>query len=133
MILLLDTHVLVWSQEFPERIGPKTKRSLLDPGNEICVSPFSTLELARLVSMGHVTFKIGLDAWLANSLVLLKARSLAFDHRIALAAYDLPGAFHKDPADRVLVATARVEGAILITADELILKYPHVHARDARK
>ena len=133
MRLLLDTHVFVWTQEDPRRLGPQTRRSLLDPNNDLCVSPFSTLELARLVYSGKLILKAGLDVWLTNAINLLQARSLSFDHRVAEEAYALPGAFHKDPADRVLVSTARVECATLITADDLILKYPHVRARDARK
>jgi PIN domain nuclease of toxin-antitoxin system len=59
--------------------------------------------------------------------------SSSIDHRIAAEAYSLPGEFHKDPADRLLVATARVLGAALVTPDELILAYPYVRTLDARK
>ena len=52
-------------------------------------------------------------------------------HEIAAEAYNLPGHFHKDPIDRVLVATARLERLTLITADDLILRYPHVKTAHA--
>ena len=133
MTLLLDTHVLVWTQEAPAKLGPRTQRSLLDPDNEILVSAVSTLEIARLVHMGHIVLKVGLDVWLATALSSLQARRLSIDHRIAQEAYSLPGTFHKDPADRLLTATARIESATLVTADDLILKYPHVQTSDARK
>jgi PIN domain nuclease of toxin-antitoxin system len=57
----------------------------------------------------------------------------AITHEIALQSYLLPGDFHKDPADRILVATARVLGCTLVTADTLILNYPHLVVWDARK
>jgi PIN domain nuclease of toxin-antitoxin system len=133
MKLLLDTHVLVWSQNSPDNLGPKTRRRLLDPANEILVSAASTLEIARLVHLGLIAMKVGLDVWLNTALTSLQARSLVIDHRIARDAYSLPSPFQKEPGDRLLVATARGEGATLVTADDLILKYPHVQSMDARK
>lgn len=50
---------------------------------------------------------------------------------IASEAYELPVAFHKDPVDRVLVATARIHDLVLLTADDLILRYPHVKTLSA--
>ena len=55
-----------------------------------------------------------------------------FTHDVALAAYDLPGEFHRDPADRVLVATAMESALTLVTADERILTYKHLLSLDAR-
>ena len=48
-----------------------------------------------------------------------------------MEAYALPGTFHRDPADRVLVATARRDGLTLVTADDRILAYPHLRTQDA--
>lgn len=79
------------------------------------VSPISTLEIGRLVYIGQLRLKHAFAEW-KNT------------HEIAWDAYNLPGKFHNDPADRVLVATARIERLTLMTADELILTYPHVKA-----
>lgn len=133
MKLLLDTHVLVWSQEAPSNLGAKAQRHLLDTANEILISAATTLEIARLVHLGHIVLKVGLSEWFAEAFKSIHARLLVIDHRIALEAYSLPGAFHKDPADRLLVATARIESTKLLTADDLILKYPHVQSLDARR
>ena len=54
-------------------------------------------------------------------------------HEVAMEAYALPGTFHRDPADRVLVATARRDGLTLVTAGARILAYPHVRTQDARR
>jgi len=57
--------------------------------------------------------------------------TLAVSWDIASEAYELPVAFHKDPVDRVLVATARIHDLVLLTADDLILRYPHVKTLSA--
>ena len=133
MKLLLDTHVVIWSQEVPANLGRKTRRLLVDPANELLISAASTLEIARLVANGQIVMKVGLDIWLQRAIAALQARGVVIDHRIAQEAYSLPGGFHKDPADRLLLATARIEGAALVTADDVILRYPHVQVVDARK
>jgi PIN domain nuclease of toxin-antitoxin system len=63
----------------------------------------------------------------------LMVETVPFTHEIAEAAYRLQEPFHKDPADRILVATAALENLTLMTADERILKYKHLHTLNARK
>jgi PIN domain nuclease of toxin-antitoxin system len=125
---LLDTHVWIWSQENPERLGTKTRRELANLDAERFVSPISTVEIARLVHIGLLRLKHAFAEWKNLSLANLNAETVGLTHEIAWDAYNLPGKFHNDPADRVLVATARIERLTLVTADDLILKYPHVKA-----
>lgn len=132
MNLLLDTHVWVWTQEAPERIGPAAMALLADGANPLFVSTISTLEIARLVDGGLLAVKGSLERWVARSLELVMARTLEVSHAVALEAYALPRPFHRDPADRLLVATARRHGLALLTADERILAYPAVETIDAR-
>ena len=132
MRLLLDTHVLVWTQEGVERFGPKTVAELTDSAIERIVSPVSALEIARLVDVGRIELDVGTKQWLDDTITSLRCRTIEVSHGIAVEAYDLPGALHKDPADRLLVATARVHELTLLTADEQILAYPHAATRDAR-
>ena len=127
MRYLLDTHVWIWSQEVPERLNAKTRRELADLDQERFVSPISTLEVARLIHLGLLRLKHTFTEWKELSLAELGASTLGLTHEIAWEAYNLPGTFHADQADRVLVATARVEKLTLITADDLILRYPHVN------
>ncbi len=75
----------------------------------------------RLLCLKHAFAK-----WKNLSLANLHAETIGLTHEIAWDAYNLPGKFHNDPADRVLVATAKIERLTLMTADDLILKYPHV-------
>ena len=133
MKLLLDTHVWIWSQQEPERLGSRTKGLLVSPEHESHVSTVSTLELARLAAAGVIVPSITLREWVERSIDALQARTLGPSHEVALEAYALPEPFHKDPADRVLVATARCHDLTMVTADERILSYPGVRTRDARR
>jgi len=81
----------------------------------------SSLEIARLISGRLPELQGDLDRWVWSAIDSIEARSLDVDHRVAIKAYKLPGRFHNDPADRMLVATARIHGLTLMTADERIL------------
>jgi len=131
--LLLDTHVWIWTQEKPDEMGEETRHMILDGENEILVSSVSTLEIARMVSIGSIVLARELRHWVREGLLALEGKSLVIDHEVAAESYHLPEPFHKDPADRMLVATARLQGCTLLTADRLILDYPHVRSVDARR
>jgi PIN domain nuclease of toxin-antitoxin system len=131
--VLLDTHVWVWTQEEPDRFGPRTKRLLVGAEHENAVCPISTLEISRLVATGDISLSIPLGEWVRQSMADLAAQTVSVTHEVAMEAYALPGTFHRDPADRVLIAAARQNGLTLVTADERILAYPHVRTQDARR
>lgn len=133
MSYLLDTHIWIWSQESPERLGEKSRRELADITQERFVSAMSTFEIARLIHLGLLRLKHRFTEWKRASLAELNALTIDVTHEIAWEAYNLPGTFHNDPADRVLVATARVAKLTLITADDLILRYPHVKTVSAKR
>ena len=132
MALLLDTHVWIWSQAAPENLGIEAETLLAAPEESLFLSPVSTLEIARLISGGRLVLKENLDDWISTSVEFLNCATADFSHQVAMAAYALPGRFHRDPADRMLVATARVHELTLLTADQRILDYAHVDSRDAR-
>ncbi len=133
MSFLLDTHVWIWTQESPDAIGAKARARLETTAEDVCVSTVSTLEIARLVAGGLLELKGSLERWVRSAVDSLEARSIDVDHRVAIEAYKLPGKFHKDPADRMLVATARLGDLTLVTADERILSYRPVRTLDARR
>ncbi len=133
MRLLLDTHVWIWSQVSPDRIGTNTQTELLNSANALFVSPVSTLEISRLCFLKRLQLTMGLKSWVAKSLEFLKAQTVDFSHDIGVESYNLPEPFHRDPADRMLVATARLHGLQLVTVDENLLHYSHVATLDARK
>jgi PIN domain nuclease of toxin-antitoxin system len=131
--VLLDTHVWIWTQEQPERLGPRTKRLLIGAEHENAVCPISTLEISRLVAATEIRLSMPLAEWVVESMADLAAQTVSMSHEVAMEAYALPGTFHKDPADRILVAVARRNGLTLVTADDRILSYPHVRTQDARR
>jgi PIN domain nuclease of toxin-antitoxin system len=133
MKFLLDTHIWIWSHEAVERLGSKTKASLSDVGQQRFVSAISTFEIARLIARGLLRFRQPFPQWKEDSLRELHAVALNVTHEIAWEAYNLPGIFHNDPADRILVATARLHDLIVVTADDLILRYAHVKTAAARR
>ena len=131
MSLLLDTHVWVWSQVEPHRIGGKAMRRLEKAGERLFVATISSLEISRLVQFGLLELEGDLESWIKDSLEALQCNSIELSHQTAIGAYQLQGNFHKDPADRILVAIAREHELTLVTADERILNYGHVKTLNA--
>ena len=126
MRLLLDTHAWILAQESPEKFGRRTRTLLEDIGNNVSISAMAALEIARLIFLRRIQLAEPPSTWIADSVRALGVQLLDVTSQIAAEAYELPGNFHKDPVDRVLVATARLHNLTLLTADELILRYPHV-------
>jgi PIN domain nuclease of toxin-antitoxin system len=117
----------------PNRLGASTKALLLESSQELFVSSISTLEISRLVWGNKLELGLSVGDWMKRALNFSGAKTLVLGHSIAEETYLLPEPFHRDPADRILVASARNKGLMLITADERILSYPHVSTLDARK
>jgi PIN domain nuclease of toxin-antitoxin system len=80
-----------------------------------------------------MVLQIPLDEWVDKSLEDLRADSIAVTYEIAVEAYRLPEPFHRDPADRQIVACARLHELTVVTADERILNWKHVKTLDARQ
>jgi PIN domain nuclease of toxin-antitoxin system len=81
-----------------------------------------------LTERGRLALAMEISPWLALVEQIERLRFVPVDNAIALASVALPGEFHKDPADRIIVATARALGAPVISADEKIRSYPHVRS-----
>ena len=131
--LLLDTHVWLWALESPDKMGRKCRAALESDENTLFVSTISTVEFGQLISVDKISFKSTLESWARRGTELLGLKTAELSHAIAILAYNLPGVFHKDPADRILVATAIHHGYTIVSADERILEYPHVLSLDARR
>lgn len=132
MSLLLDTHVWIWSQEEPERIGGQARRRMERADERLYVATISSLEIARLIHVGLLGLNGTLERWIKDSLEALQCSAIEMSHQVAIGAYQLPGTFHKDPVDRILVATARAHHLTLVTADERILRYRSAKTFNAR-
>lgn len=119
-MIMLDTHALVWWVSTPRRVPAKARRQVdevLGAGDTIAVSSISIWEVALLVERGRLEFRIPLDAWIAGVEALPFLRFIPVDNRIACRAVVLKDFPNRDPADRMILATALGLGATLVTAD----------------
>ncbi|MBI4645452.1 MAG: type II toxin-antitoxin system VapC family toxin [Bacteroidia bacterium] len=126
-MILLDTHIWVWwVNEDPSLI--KKHRSLLENLNlgEAAISIISCWEIAKKVEVEKLKLKKPVSDWLEIAIKSSAVAIIPIDLKIILDSTSLPGKFHKDPADQLIVATARVLDISLLTADEKILKYKFV-------
>jgi PIN domain nuclease of toxin-antitoxin system len=134
--LLLDTHTWIWLTDGNRKLGEDSKRAIRRAYREsqAVVSAISPWEIALLVSKGRVTLEQDALDWIRASLAIPGLRLVALEPEIAVASTRLPFEMHADPADRILVATARHLGATLVTADRALLelaKNGHFRAMDA--
>ena len=123
MRALLDTHVLVWWLEGSPRLSTGL-REVLDaagPGAPLLVSGITLWEVATLVALGRLRMRIPLRDWLERAVAPPLVELVGISPAIAAEVATLPDSFHRDPADRILIATARVLGATLATQDERIV------------
>ncbi len=123
-LLLVDTHTLIWMVEEAPRLGAQTAEALNRAGweNRIAVSAITPWEIALLVSKNRL--KLGADVmdWIRDALAKPGVKLVPLEPEIAVASTRLPFEMHADPADRILVATARRLGATLVTADGALLE-----------
>lgn len=127
-MIVLDTHVWLWWVNDPRDLS-KTARSVIESErrtNAIHISSISAWEIALLVEKGRLHLSMRVEEWIAKSESLPFLQFVPVDNRIALQSVRLPGVFHADPADRIIVATALILGAELITKDDKIRSYPHI-------
>lgn len=92
----------------------------------IGISLICCWEVAKLVEVGRLSLSQPVSQWIEAALTAPGTRLLDFTLPIAIESTQLPQPFHRDPADQILVATARVLDIPILTADDKILKYPHV-------
>ena len=128
MTYLLDTHVWVWMNVSPDHLSDTVRGLLADfPENdELMLSAISLWELCKLAEKGRITLFQDVESWVAEALDGGRLRVVPLDFRVFLKSTTLPQPFHNDPADQMIVATARLHNATLITRDRLLHDYPHV-------
>ena len=119
MTCLLDTHILLWWTSEPERLSRGQRRILdrVDAQHPVAVSDISLWEIAVLADRGRIPLDRPLREWLGPATAPPLVQRVGITPAIAAATVELPERFHRDPADRILVATARVHGWTLITSD----------------
>lgn len=122
MRLLLDTYVLLRVAGTPERLRPSARAVIEDPENELYFSAASLWEVAIKSGLGRADFSVD-PRLLRRALVENGHQELAISGAHAVAV-DLLPTIHGDPFDRILVAQAQIEAMTLLTADEIVGRYP---------
>jgi PIN domain nuclease of toxin-antitoxin system len=123
----MDTHVWFWSLSEPEKLSRsalgKIKREKPDQRG---IASISLWEFAMMISHKRIELKTTAEKWLEYAVHKSGLKVFELTYPVSLDACELPGGFHRDPADRIIVATARINGITLVTKDQKILRYPHV-------
>jgi PIN domain nuclease of toxin-antitoxin system len=117
-MLLVDTHVVVWLALEPARISKKARAAIEEARRSaqgLGISDMSLLEIAVIESKGRIKLNASLETFLSE--VEARFVVLPITGRVCVRALGLPARYPKDPADRIIGATALVEGVPLITAD----------------
>ncbi len=124
--LLLDTHIWLWYAIPDRRLKPAAREAIdarVMAGGGLHVSIMSIWEISMLAAKGRLHLGMPIDEWMEQALTLPGLRVLPLEPKLIIDAHRLPAGFHADPADCLIVATARHLGLILITDDGKILNY----------
>jgi PIN domain nuclease of toxin-antitoxin system len=126
-MIILDTHIWVWWVHDDANLPSAHKEYIQSHElNGLGISAISCWEIAKLVELNRLSLPVPTGDWLDQALAYPGMRLLELSPRIAVESTQLPGSFHRDPADQIIVATARVYDCALVTLDRRILSYPHV-------
>lgn len=129
-MILLDTHAWIWFLSNPELLSA-TAKSYIDKAmknNALYISTISVWEIALLTLKKRLILNVDIGEWIAKAESLKFLNFIPIDNTVALNSVNLPPPLHNDPADRIIIASAKERDALLITKDEKILKYPFVNA-----
>jgi len=127
-MIVLDTQVWLWWLHDPSRLSRRARSAIEaeEKADGMRVSVISVWEIAVKTRLGKLELPLEIRAWfqLARSYPNVVVEPVSA--RDAIASTELPGTFHKDPADRIIIAMARRYGVALVTFDKQIRAYPHV-------
>ena len=128
-MLVLDTHIQIWWVEEDGRLTNAQRLAIESERRQsgtIGVSAISCIEIARLAGAGLIELPTDALTWMGDLLGYPSVQLLPITPEIAVRAYTLHEPFHRDPADRILVATALELSCPLLTSDRRIIDYPYV-------
>ena len=133
--LLLDTHIALWLDSGDDRLRAST-RALIDGcwqnGGAILLSAITVWEIALLVDTGRIDLDVPVAVWIERFLDCPGVEAVPLGHQAASRSYQLHHLEHRDPADRLLIATAIELACPLVTYDERIVRFGKKHGRQYR-
>ena len=129
-MIVLDTHVLLWWLNGDSSVSSRARSAIRseqeDEHGLILVSAISAWEIAMLVQKERLTLTMDVEDWLGVAAETERLRFVPLDTGLLVQSTRLPGTFHSDPADRMIVALARHLNVPLVTSDQKIRAYKHV-------
>ncbi|MBN1193360.1 MAG: type II toxin-antitoxin system VapC family toxin [Coriobacteriia bacterium] len=127
-MIVLDTQAWLWWMHSPQTLSDAARTAVEDAEatSRILVSAISVWEVAVKVDLGKLTLPMAIDDWYEKASSYPRIAVEPLSPRDAIASTQLPGTFHRDPADRIIVAFALRHGAPLVTSDRRIRDYAHV-------
>jgi len=130
MKYLLDTHTWVWWHMNPQKLSQKVRRLVgnMDGYEEMLLSAISPWEFSKLLEKKRIGISCDPEDWIHSALEMPKFRLVPLSPVLAYRSTVLPQPFHSDPADQIIVATAREENATILTKDEKILTYKNARS-----
>jgi PIN domain nuclease of toxin-antitoxin system len=131
MPTLLDTHAWVWWVTGDRRLPRSARRAIekAAAGDALSLSLISIWEVAKRVEKGQLVLDRPLDDWLDQAVARPGLHLAELTRAILIESCRLPQPFHGDPADQLIVATARDRNAVIVTKDQEIQQYAHVRSR----
>lgn len=128
-MILLDTHIFVWWVSGSDNLSDEIIKLINShESSGIYISIISIWEIAKLHEKGRLRFDQTVEEWIKISLLYPGVSIIDLEIPIILESIQLPGNFHSDPADQLIVATSRLKDLQLLTADKKILSYEHVNS-----
>ena len=126
-MIILDTHIWIWWTHGDEHLPMTYQKHLAAHEEEgLGISIISCWEIAKLVEYQRLKLPYPVAEWLTHALSYPPIHLLDLTPQIVVDATQLPGAFHRDPADQLIVATARIYNAPILTLDQKMIEYAHV-------
>ena len=125
MKYLLDTNAWIWAMADPEKIPAGVRKRLFDT-LPVGLSAISPWEVAKKESKGLLRLNRPIAQWIEQATRKQFISLMPLSAEVSVESCHLPGEFHKDPADQIIVATARIHGLSVITSDRRIREYPSV-------
>lgn len=126
-MLLLDTHTLIWLSMTPALLSDKVRRMMENDRHGLFISSITAVEIGLLVRAGRVVVPTDAEQFLKDNLRQFGIHEIPVDVEIGLASTKLPS-IHRDPFDRILIATAQKHKMTILTKDRNIPTYPKVKA-----
>ena len=130
MLTLLDTHAWVWWATEDRRLSAASRRAIhqASGAGSLALSLISVWEVAKKVEKAQLVLDRPVDDWIDQAVARPGLQLLELTRPILIESCRLPGPFHGDPADQILVATARERQAAIISKDDKIRRYAHVRS-----